>query len=379
MKVAYITTSFYALSESFVRDLAVGLSQRHELKVFANEVTDFGFQIKEIKGEACGFSEHGGKLEKVGAMVLRRLGRDADQWILNRRQHRFNQCLLGKLKSFNPDIIYVDYGTNGIFLREIAETMDCPLIVHFHGFDLSSELKYPWYLEGLRNLAESGAKLIVPSEHMKRLWVIATGVSENIHVIPCGPNLSLIQKLRGIERPAKPTISVLGRMTAKKNPLASIEAFRLVCEAIPTVQINWVGAGELMQAARERVKKHGLEINISLLGGLEHEKALEVIANSHVFAQHSVTAPSGDQEGLPVAILEALALGVPVVSTIHSGIPEAVEDGMNGFLVREHDYPQMAQRLIEILNKKMVLSESNRIDDFSLSQRLEKIEALLQY
>jgi glycosyltransferase involved in cell wall biosynthesis len=379
MKIAYITTNFYALSESFVRDLAVGLSQQHELKVFANKITDSGLKETQVNSEACNFSEHNGRVERVGSFVLRRVGCDADTWILNRRQRRFNKRLEGRLELFAPDVIYADYGTNGIFLKKIAENLQKPLVVHFHGFDLSSELKYRWYMNGLKDLVGSDAQLIVPSEHMKRLLVIATGVAKNVNMIPCAPDLNIVQTLKGTKKPNVPTVSVLGRMTAKKTPLALIEAFRLVREAIPDVQINWVGDGELIGAARERIKTHKLQECIHLFGGLKHQEALKVIANSHVFAQHSVTAPSGDQEGLPVSILEALALGIPVVSTIHSGIPEAVIDGVNGFLVREHDYPHMAQRLIEILGKNKAFPEWSGSNDFSLSKRLEKIEAIFNF
>ena len=70
--------------------------------------------------------------------------------------------------------------------------------------------------------------------------------------------------------------------------------------------------------------------------------------SASIFVQHSVTAPNGDKEGLPVAILEAMSSGLPVVSTRHSGIPEAVEHGVTGFLVGEGDVNAMTEALITL-------------------------------
>ena len=127
-----------------------------------------------------------------------------------------------------------------------------------------------------------------------------------------------------------------------------------------------------------RIIKHGLEKKVRLYGALGHREALSVIAQSSVFAQHSVTSVSGDQEGLPVAILEAITLGLPVVSTIHSGIPEAIEDGVNGFLVREHDFESMAERMIELLRGDRALTmQTSSGKCFDLESRVEKIARIL--
>jgi glycosyltransferase involved in cell wall biosynthesis len=64
--------------------------------------------------------------------------------------------------------------------------------------------------------------------------------------------------------------------------------------------------------------------------------------------QHSVTAKDGDEEGLPVAIIEAAASGLPIVATNHSGIPEIVIDGVNGFLVEEHDFESMGKKIADL-------------------------------
>ena len=66
---------------------------------------------------------------------------------------------------------------------------------------------------------------------------------------------------------------------------------------------------------------------------------------ARAFVQHSMTAPSGDSEGTPVAILEASASGLPVIATNHGGIPGAVLDGVTGYLVDEGDIEAMSERM----------------------------------
>ena len=103
-----------------------------------------------------------------------------------------------------------------------------------------------------------------------------------------------------------------------------------------------IGDGPLRADVAQIVKDLDLSNKVRLLGRQPHELVLQEIQRAHIYVQHSVTAPDGDEEGLPVSITEALAAGLPVVSTIHSGIPEVVRHGENGYLVNEGDIEMMA-------------------------------------
>jgi len=90
---------------------------------------------------------------------------------------------------------------------------------------------------------------------------------------------------------------------------------------------------------------------------LPPDKIINELCKARLFVQHSVIAPSGDSEGLPNSILEAASIGLPVVSTFHAGIPEAVRDKQTGFLVKEHDIDGMAGYMIELLtNDELAVS-----------------------
>lgn len=94
------------------------------------------------------------------------------------------------------------------------------------------------------------------------------------------------------------------------------------------------------------MRDHHLADCVTLHGAQPHDVVQRLMHDADIFLQHSVTDPkTGDEEGLPVSVLEAMAESLPVVSTRHAGIPEAVEEGVTGYLVDEGDSKAMAERL----------------------------------
>jgi len=88
---------------------------------------------------------------------------------------------------------------------------------------------------------------------------------------------------------------------------------------------------------------------VTLHGAQPSDVVQTLMDQADIFLQHSMTDPeTGDAEGLPVAILEAMAKGLPVVSTRHAGIPEAVEESATGYLVAEGDATEMAERIVQL-------------------------------
>jgi colanic acid/amylovoran biosynthesis glycosyltransferase len=85
--------------------------------------------------------------------------------------------------------------------------------------------------------------------------------------------------------------------------------------------------------------------NVKLLGWRQQEEVTSIIAEADIMLAPSVTSDLGDCEGIPVALMEAMAVGLPVISTYHSGIPELVEDGVSGYLVAEREIKQLAEKI----------------------------------
>ena len=135
-------------------------------------------------------------------------------------------------------------------------------------------------------------------------------------------------------------------------------AFRQASLVFPNLRLDYVGAGALLPAAKQYIHVFGLDGKVTLHEGLPNQKVQELMREADIFLQHSMTDPdSGDEEGLPVAILEAMAHALPVVSTFHAGIPEAVEQGKTGFLFAEGDFAGMAQGIVDLAKDFELRSE----------------------
>ncbi len=174
------------------------------------------------------------------------------------------------------------------------------------------------------------------------------GISKDkIHVVPCGVDVPPSP----LEREDSHVVRcfAVGRMVAKKGPLITLEAFRKAAIVMPNLRLDFIGGGDLFGQAQDFVRKHDLAGKVLLHGAKPNKDVLALMRECGIFLQHSITDPlTGDEEGLPVGILEAMANALPVVSTRHAGIPEAVLDGSTGHLVPEGDAGAMADRIIAL-------------------------------
>lgn len=136
---------------------------------------------------------------------------------------------------------------------------------------------------------------------------------------------------------------------AKKGHAVLVEALQRSA-ALRSVRVDLVGSGPLEASVKALVLAAGLGDRVTFHGAQPEEVVRRMVAGSDALVQPSVVAPDGDMDGIPNALIEAMALGVPVVSTAVSGIPELVRDGVTGVLVRPGDPEALAagiRRVIE--------------------------------
>ena len=218
--------------------------------------------------------------------------------------------------------------------------------VHAHGYDVSSTLRDPAWRARYLDFDSADGLITVTDGTRRRL--IGLGLrAGRIHVVPCGvdvPPEPLVRAEREVVR-----CLAIGRMVGKKGPLRTLEAFRRAAARCDRLRLDMIGGGPLFEAAERYVRQMDLGDRVRLLGPQHHAMVLRALRDADVFVQHSLVDPvTGDEEGLPVSILEAMAQALPVVSTRHAGIPEAVRDGITGLLVAEGDVAAMADRLVTL-------------------------------
>lgn len=216
--------------------------------------------------------------------------------------------------------------------------------VRGHGVDLSARLRERQWVNAYRRLADADG-IIVPSRHAHTTLAAAGLPEAKIHVVKSPVTLPPQPHRHG--RGAVRCVAV-GRLVAKKAPLLMLGAFHHARRADPRLTLDVVGDGPFWDDVHDFVSAHGLNDHIRLHGRLPHDQSLGLVERSDILIHHAVTAADGDTEGLPLAILEAMAAGLAVVSTNHAGIPEIVADGSTGRLVAEGDVSGMAAAVAEL-------------------------------
>jgi glycosyltransferase involved in cell wall biosynthesis len=151
-----------------------------------------------------------------------------------------------------------------------------------------------------------------------------------------------------------PLITSVGQLKEKKGFSYLLEACQLLKSQGYAFRCQIIGEGPLRSALEQKIHEFCLEKYVTLSGAIPHESVIDELKSSTMFVLPCVTSSDGDRDGIPNAILEAMAMRLPVVSTIHSGIPEVVTDGVNGLLVPAGDAKSLAQAMAKLLDQPVL-------------------------
>ena len=241
------------------------------------------------------------------------------------------------------NLVHAHFGTNGVLIAPLCERLGIPLIVTFHGFDISSApLRWPAYYKKLQLLFKQITYAIAISEEMA-VRLKALGCPEHkIKISYLGVPLS---EFVFVERTthAKPLVFLhAGRLTAKKGVPDLVSAFAQAFREEGNAELWIAGDGEELEKVHEAIRLSKPVCKVKLLGRLSDDDLQEVRSLADVFVINCRVDSAGTQEGLPISILEACATGMPVITTRHAGIPEAVKQNETGILVDELDNEALA-------------------------------------
>lgn len=255
-----------------------------------------------------------------------------------------------RLKRFQVDRLLVNYGPCGVALAPVCRKLSLPLVVHFHGYDAHIHSVIEHHRNDYQNLGKQAAAIIAVSHGMKDALVQVGIPSEKIHLIRCGADPGRFTEKSAF--PEKPLFFGVGRFVDKKAPYLTLLAFAKAREQLPGAKLILAGTGELLEATRNIASALHLGDSVEFPGVISSDQVAAHMREATAFVQHSLEpaygSKAGDREGTPVAVLEAMMTGLPVLSTRHAGIGEVVEHGRTGLLVEERDVDGMAEAMVKV-------------------------------
>jgi len=281
-------------------------------------------------------------------------------------------------------LIHAHFGPSGIEILPIAKDLNIPLVVSFHGYDGSILLNFADYKKNLKRLFEY-SHVIVPSHFMLNELNEKVGNIINYSIINYGIPLDEFRFVKRVsvkikvERGEKLTFLQVSNFVDKKGHYYTLSAFKQLSDFYPNIQLILAGDGYLKLEIQELVIKMGLSNNVIFPGAVNHNQVSDFMSKADVFLHHSVTSSQGDKEGIPNVIMEAMATGLPCVSTIHAGIPELIKDQINGLLVNEKDINGYNEKMKELLEKKNdypVQARKTIEKDFNLEIQVNKLKTI---
>lgn len=244
------------------------------------------------------------------------------------------------------DAVLAEYGPVGVLVKDACRQLGVPLVVHFHGYDASVREVLEEHRDSYPEMFRVACAVVAVSRAMQERLIASGAPPEKVRYNPYGIDCG---EFGGAAPESAPPVFVaVGRFVEKKAPHLTLRAFAEVRRAHPSARLRMVGEGPLLESCRALAAELGLGGAVEFLGAQSHGRVREEMRAARCFVQHSVEAPNGDCEGTPLGILEAGASGLPVVSTRHAGILDAVVEGETGLLVEEGDVGGMAEGMARL-------------------------------
>jgi colanic acid/amylovoran biosynthesis glycosyltransferase len=272
-----------------------------------------------------------------------------------RRDRAAERIATDFLKSRNAKLIHAHFGTTGVLTCRLKKILDIPHITTFYGFDVSRLATKKKWKEQYIKLFQEGDMFLVEGLHMKSELVALGCPVEKIEIqriaIPAG---KIPFRTRQPKKNSGKAIFIFGgRFIEKKGLIYALKALKKVRENYSNFEFRIIGDGPLRNEITSFIMENGMEEYVLLLGFLSYPDYMKQMQEADIFIHPSITAADGDSEGgAPTTILEAQAMGMPVISSYHADIPNIVIPGESALLSEEKDWKALAENIRYLLDNQ---------------------------
>ncbi len=268
--------------------------------------------------------------------------------------------LVELLQRDNPDLVHVYYGHKAVHYLEMLQAWGGPWVVSFHGVDVSKFIDRTGYIEKLRTVFAVAGIVMARSESLlqklESLGCPRAKLRLNRTPIPMD---HLAASVRQPPADGQWRLVQACRLIQKKGILTTLTALAIVKHRFPGFRYVICGDGPLRHKIAAAAADRGLGENVELSGWLPQEQLIAEYRRSHLFLHASEKTNDEDQEGVPNSMLEAMAAGLPVVATLHGGIPEAVTSEHDGLLVPERSPEELASAILRLMGDPSLLAQAS--------------------
>ena len=270
----------------------------------------------------------------------------------------------------------------GIAAGVAKDLLGITFSIHPHAFGLFSRNQ-----RDVRRELENASHVVTISEYHRRyIHELAPRIaSEGVDVVHCGIEPDRVQPPAQRPQNEPQRILSVGRAVEKKGHEYLIEACgellargrSLRCDVV-------VGSGGRRDRLQARIEELGIGDSVSLLDTRDEDGIFELLREVDIFVLACVVAASGDRDGVPVSLMEAMACELPVVSTPVTGIPELVVDGETGLIVPERDAAALADALARLLDDEQLRSRLGRearakvLEEFNVRMSAARMAEIFQ-
>jgi glycosyltransferase involved in cell wall biosynthesis len=299
---------------------------------------------------------------------------------------RHSPAFFRRFRDARFSIVHGHFATGAVYALPYVERFELPFVVSFHGYDVAllwnARRFHPefWpFLLHAKDVLERMTFGLCASTELKEL-LMSQGVPEDkLRVHRLGIDLSRFNPRT--TRPDGPLrVCVVGRFVEKKGLEYAIRAYAR--HASEDVVLDIVGDGPLAPDLHALVARLGLDRFVSFLGVLRAEEVAKHLGTCDILLAPSVVTRSGDRESGVIVAKEAAACGLPVIASMHGGLPDIIDDGTTGFLVPERDVERLSDRLGRLiadpgLRQRMGAAGRLKMErEYDVRERVAELEAL---
>ena len=346
------------MSEAMPPPREVAVFRQNLFRISEPFITDQAQTLRRYRAFYVGRLRFGEPPEGAASYALRD-GGGGRSWpaigwqMLSRNPSAYQHLLVDR----RPALIHAHFGVDGVYALPLARRLGVPLVTTFHGFDATlstaSLLRSPaWanYPLFRRQLARQGDVFLCVSSFIRER-VLAMGFpASRTHVHYTGVDTEAIRP-RAADQETR-TILHVARLVDMKGTRDLIRAMAALPPRHADARLVIIGDGERRRSLERLAGSLGLGERVRFLGALPHAQALDWMARAAMLVLPSIHTCTGRTEGLGMVLLEAAATGVPIIGSRVGGIPEAVRDGVTGFLVPPQDPAAMARRIADLLDDR---------------------------